>query len=58
MIIGLAQAPIFIVAPLAAAYPIVTMSLAGVFLKERLSILQWVSVILTTAGIIVLSANG
>ena len=58
MIIGLAQAPIFIVAPLAAAHPIVTMSLAGVFLKERLSILQWVGVILTTAGVIVLSANG
>ena len=58
MIIGLGQAPIFIVAPLAAAYPIVTMSLAGVFLKERLSILQWVGVILTTAGVIVLSANG
>ncbi|MQF48299.1 DMT family transporter [SAR202 cluster bacterium AC-647-N09_OGT_505m] len=58
MIIGLAQAPIFMVAPLAAAHPIVTMSLAVVFLKERLSILQWVGVILTIAGVIVLSANG
>jgi len=58
MIIGLAQAPIFIVAPLAAAHPIVTMSLAGIFLKERLSTLQWVGVALTILGVIVLSANG
>ena len=57
MIIGLAQAPIFIVGPLAAAHPIVTMSLARVFLKERLSELQWVGVTLTIAGVIVLSGN-
>ena len=58
MIIGLSQAPIFIVAPLSAAHPIVTMSLALIFLKERLSRVQSVGVMLTVLGVIALSANG
>ena len=58
MIIGLSQAPIFIVASLSAAHPIVTMSLALLFLKERLSKVQSIGVILTVLGVIALSANG
>ena len=58
MIIGLSQAPIFIVAPLSAAHPIVTMLLALIFLKERLSRVQSVGVMLTVLGVIALSANG
>lgn len=57
-IIGLEKAPIFIVAPVAAAHPIVTMVLAWIFLKERLSIIQRFGVALTIAGVIVLSAVG
>ena len=58
MIIGMSQAPIFIVASLSAAHPIVTMSLAFIFLKERLSKIQSAGVMLTVAGVIALSANG
>ena len=58
MIIGISQAPIFIVASLSAAHPIVTMVLALVFLKERLSKVQTVGVMLTVLGVIALSANG
>ena len=58
MIIGLSQAPIFIVASLSAAHPIVTMLLALIFLKERLSRVQSVGVMLTVLGVIALSANG
>ena len=56
LLVGLTQAPIFIVAPLAAAHPIVTMSLAWIFLRERLLVLQWIGVALTLVGIITLSA--
>ena len=58
MIIGLSQAPIFIVASLSAAHPIVTMVLALIFLKERLSKVQTVGVMLTVLGVMALSANG
>ena len=58
MIIGLAQAPIFVVASISAAHPLVTMSLALIFLKERLSRVQSIGVILAVAGVISLSAIG
>ena len=58
MIIGISQAPIFIVASLSAAHPIVTMVLALDFLKESLSKVETVGVMLTVLGVIALSENG
>lgn len=57
IIVGLIRAPVFIVAPLAAAQPIVTILLARIFLKERLSVVQFLGMVLCVTGVIVLSAS-
>ena len=53
---GFVLAPVFIVTPISAASPMVTIFLARIFIKERISKLQSLGVVLTIAGVIILSA--
>ena len=46
-----------IVVPLTAVYPLVAILLGMLFLGERLSLLQWVGIGLTTAGVMLLVAE-
>ncbi|MBL7716281.1 MAG: DMT family transporter [Bdellovibrionales bacterium] len=52
VILALRTGPASIVTPLTGAYPLVTLGFAYVALKEKVSKLQWVSVILILAGIV------
>ena len=53
---GFVLAPVFIVTPISAASPMVTIFLVRVFIGERIAKLQSFGVILTIAGVLILSA--
>lgn len=55
--IGVSRAPIFIIAPVAAAHPIVTMTLAWFLLHERPSRLQALGIGITIIGVLSLGAS-
>ena len=46
-----------VVVPLTAVYPLVAVLLGMLFLGERLSLLQWAGIGLTTAGVMLLVAE-
>ena len=56
MAIGFVVAPVFIVTPISAGSPIVTIVLARVLISERVSRNQAIGIIVTIAGVILLSA--
>lgn len=51
VIIATRAGPVSIVAPLSGAYPVVTLGFAWVVLKERLNLLQWISLVMVLVGI-------
>lgn len=53
---GLWSAPIYIVAPIAAAHPLATMSLAWKFTHERPSKIQTTGIFITISGVLALSS--
>ena len=53
---GLWSAPIYIVAPIAAAHPLATMSLAWKFTHERPSKIQTTGILITISGVLSLSS--
>ena len=55
--LGVSRAPIIIIAPLAAAHPIVTMTLAWRLLHERPARLQALGIAITLIGVLSLSAS-
>ena len=55
--IGVSTGSVFIVAPISAAHPIVTMTLAWIFLHERPARFQALGIAITMAGVLVLSAT-
>ncbi|HZO84717.1 MAG TPA: EamA family transporter [Verrucomicrobiae bacterium] len=52
VIIGLARGPASLVSPISGAYPVVTLIFAALVLKERITLLQIVSVTLIVVGIV------
>lgn len=54
---GFVLAPVFIVTPISAASPMVTIFLVRVFIGERIAKIQSLGVILTIAGVLILSAT-
>ena len=52
VILASRSGPVSIVTPVSGAYPLVTLGFAWVVLKERLTPLQWFSVVLVIAGMI------
>lgn len=54
--LGIASAPVSLVAPIAAAHPVVTIALAVIINHERPHLTQWAGATLTIAGTIALSA--
>lgn len=57
VILATRTGPVSIVTPLTGAYPLVTLGFAVIALKESVSRLQWVCIIMVLAGM-VLSSNG
>ena len=53
--LGVASAPVSLVAPIAAAHPVATIALAVIFNHERPRFPQWAGATLTIAGTIALS---
>ncbi len=53
---ALSMGPVSIIAPLAALYPVISIVLAWVFLKERINRLQMVAIVLSMASIILLAS--
>lgn len=54
--IGLDRAPVVLIAPLAAAHPLGTIALAMLVLRERPGRFQSIGIVLTVAGVVMLSA--
>ena len=54
--LGLSMAPVFLISPLAAGSPIITMCLARLLIRERVSRIQGVGIAITVGSIIFLSA--
>lgn len=54
--LGVSVAPVAIIAPIAAASPLVSALYASVVFKERLSVQQWLSAVVVVLGLVGLSA--
>lgn len=57
VILALGKGPASIVSPLTGAYPVVTLAFASIILKEHITKLQWLCIIILIIGIVLCSAD-